>query len=191
MGLIKALCKKYGQTKTKEKIDIKKFLNTTLPCENIVKLTGVLGDCIYVLLEYSPSVIAILLNTNIDFNCKIKILSGRFVGRVYNVNRNYNANPSLEFKLTPSNKLRISAVGYVNGHIEIHATGANCAGLYFGDTITIKDLIKYIKLHGIKNTSYISKNLKNKEMIKRLYESENIFLDTEYKSCDISKGKEY
>ena len=46
----------------------------------------------------------------------------------------------------------------------------------FGDGIKIKDLIKYIKLHSLRTSTAISKNFTSKEMAKRLYASEDIFI---------------
>ena len=177
MGLIKSLIKQREKKKNGSRnCQIKQFLNTEIPCENIIKLSSVYGDEIWVLLEYSPSVMAMLLNTNIDFDCRIKILSGRFIGNVYTINRYDNKNPTLYFGLSKQDVVKISAMGYTNNNIHTHSTSKSFMQVKFGDGIKIKDLIKYIKLHSLRASTAISKNFTSKEMAKRLYASEDIFI---------------
>lgn len=179
MGLIKNIIERREKKKNNnQNCEIKEFLNSELPCSHIIELSSLYGDEIWVLLEYSPSVIAMLLNTNIDFDCRIKILSGKFIGNVYTVNRFNNKNPTLSFSLSKEGILKISALGYTNNNVFTWASSKSFMKFKFGDTIKIKKLIKCIKFYTSEtsNSKLISKNFKSKEMARRLYDSEDIFL---------------
>lgn len=191
MGLIKYMCERHEKRKERKKYlnNLKSYLDTTLPCTNIVKLSDSFNH-IYVLLEYSPTMLAMLLNTRLNFVCKFKILTGFNAGKVYNVSR-YNSDKYIcKFELDMYDRLMISALGYKNENVEIDITKKNQLQQQFGDNVTVRDFIQLNKIEHQQKSNINLRKYADRNRIKSLYESEDIFLKEEYIDYSSKTGKE-
>jgi hypothetical protein len=162
--------------KKKEKLDIKKFLNTKLPCNHIVKLSnGVMY--MYALTEYTPSALSMLLNTGVDFDCKFKILTGAVdVGKIYNVNRYNDDNSICKYELTDNGLLNIHISRYKAENIDTSSKALTFLQCVYGDEITVRELIKRHKINNKQRPKIHMTSPRDYNMIRTLYYSDDIFI---------------
>lgn len=192
MGLIKRMTERRAKHKEKIKLknDLKNFLDSTLPCANIVKLTDGFNH-IYVLLEYSPTTLEMLLNTKLNFACRFKILTGFNSGKVYDVGRYNSVKDTCRFGFDSNGRLVISALGYDNRNEKHIATKKNMLQEEFGKTITIRQFLQLDKVGHMQQAVVSMKNPADRNRVKVLFESEDIFFKEKYVDHSSQATKEY
>lgn len=167
-----------------------KMLDMRLPCANIIRLASNNPDCTkvnYYLMEAMPLTILLMLQEGVtNFSCKFKRLTGNDAGKIYNVNCPTPAHTPFYFchlNGFDRSKLVVSILGYRNDKIEQHFGEKTELEKQYGKTISIRELLLLWKTD---NRQMMDITIDNDyEMVKRLYDSEDILAES--KNEELSK----